>query len=239
MLSMGPTTKSRKTTQYASRPAGPSRLPWGTLVGKRFGTSARSDLLNPETGADLMTLLTSRVLMVLLAIAASPPGLAFAAGGGAGAGASGAAGSSGAAASGNAGAGVGASGTGSAAIGGGAPGADKSQGNGAAGTGDPGRNAAGTTVPSNNPSSAMKNRPTAGGAIGETAVPAAGGPAPAPPPVTGPVKGTVDQPPPSTVGRVEPAADRVSAKPVTPRPCGTAAHETDGTTTCIGIPRKR
>jgi hypothetical protein len=34
------------------------------------------------------------------------------------------------------------------------------------------------------------------------------------------------------------AADGVSTKTVRAVPCSTAAHETDGTTTCIGIPEK-
>jgi hypothetical protein len=35
------------------------------------------------------------------------------------------------------------------------------------------------------------------------------------------------------------ADDGISTKTVKARPCGTAARETDGTTTCIGIPAER
>jgi hypothetical protein len=35
------------------------------------------------------------------------------------------------------------------------------------------------------------------------------------------------------------AADRVSTKTVRAVPCSTAARETDGTTTCVGIPEER
>jgi hypothetical protein len=49
------------------------------------------------------------------------------------------------------------------------------------------------------------------------------------------VEGAADEPPPSKTGLAVPAADGVSTRIVAPRPCGVAAHETDGTTTCIGI----
>jgi hypothetical protein len=49
------------------------------------------------------------------------------------------------------------------------------------------------------------------------------------------VEGVAAEPPPSTKGLAVPAADGVSTRIVAPRPCGVAAHETDGTTTCIGI----
>jgi hypothetical protein len=53
------------------------------------------------------------------------------------------------------------------------------------------------------------------------------------------VRGTAEQPPPLTVGRAIPGPDGVSTKIVKPQPCSVAAHETDGTTTCIGIPATR
>jgi hypothetical protein len=40
---------------------------------------------------------------------------------------------------------------------------------------------------------------------------------------------------PKSVEGVAPAQDAVSTQMVAPRPCGVAAHETDGFTTCIGI----
>jgi hypothetical protein len=43
---------------------------------------------------------------------------------------------------------------------------------------------------------------------------------------------------PST-GLSKPAEDGVSTKIVPAKPCSTAAKETDGTTTCVGIPDKR
>jgi hypothetical protein len=43
----------------------------------------------------------------------------------------------------------------------------------------------------------------------------------------------------SRTGLAKPADDGVSTKIVPARPCGTAAKETDGTTTCVGIPDKR
>jgi hypothetical protein len=200
-----------------------------------------------------------RSLAFAIVLAALPVGFALGAGGGAGSGA--AAGSAGVGA-GATGAGVGAAGMGGAAVGGGAPagrvgggppagavgggapGSNNPAGNGAAGTGDPGLNAAGT-VPPDNPASGLENAPTTGGVIGgNTGVPPIG--VGASPPVTGQtdpvapkrVEGIAEQPPSSTVGRVEPGTDGGSSK-ITPKPCGVAAHETDGTTTCIGIPAQR
>ncbi len=43
----------------------------------------------------------------------------------------------------------------------------------------------------------------------------------------------------SQTGRVIVASDGVSTKIVKAVPCSTAARETDGTTTCIGIPERR
>ena len=91
---------------------------------------------------------------------------------------------------------------------------------------------------------------TTGGVIGGTT----GVPAPASgvtaPPITGQasqeravaptaVQGIAEQPASSTVGLAQPGPDGVSTRTVEPRPCGTAAHETDGTTTCVGIPGNR
>jgi hypothetical protein len=43
----------------------------------------------------------------------------------------------------------------------------------------------------------------------------------------------------SQTGRVIVASDGVSTKIVKAVPCSTAARETDGTTTCVGIPARR
>jgi hypothetical protein len=166
------------------------------------------------------------------------------------------------------GAGVGAAGTGSAAVGGGAPagrvgggppaglvgggapGSLNPAGNGAAGTGNPRLNAAAErTVPADNPASGLESAPTTGGVIGgNNGVPTDPGSRAASPPITGQaaqrpvapkaVEGVAEQQPSSTVGLATPGPDGVSTKIVAPRPCSTAAHETDGTTTCIGLPSK-
>jgi hypothetical protein len=210
-----------------------------------------------------MTVFKSRSLAFALLLAALPTGFALGAGGGAGASGGSAAGA------GSTGGGVGAAGMGSAAVGGGAPagrvgggppagavgggapGSINPAGNGAAGTGNPALNAAGgKSVPSDNPASGFENAPTTGGVIGgNTGVPPATGAGAASPPVTGQaqpnpvapkaVEGVAEQSPSSTVGRAEPGPDGVSTKTVAPKPCSTAAHETDGTTTCVGIPAKR
>lgn len=205
-----------------------------------------------------MTLFNPRSLAFAVLLAALPNG--FALGGGAGA----AGGSAGAT-----GAGVGAAGVGSAAVGGGAPagrvgggppagavgggapGSINPAGNGAAGTGDPALNAAGVrSVPSENPAAGLENAPTTGGVIGgNTGLPPATGTGAASPPITGQtqtnpappkaVEGVAEEEPASTVGRAEPGADGVSTRIVAPKPCSAAAHETDGMTTCVGIPAKR
>jgi hypothetical protein len=70
----------------------------------------------------------------------------------------------------------------------------------------------------------------------------------APPPISGQaqpptvppeVRGVAEQPPSSPTGLTKPAEDGVSTKIVPARPCSTAARETDGTTTCVGIPSRR
>jgi hypothetical protein len=43
----------------------------------------------------------------------------------------------------------------------------------------------------------------------------------------------------SSTGLARTAADGVSTEIVPARRCSTAAHETDGTTTCVGIPARR
>jgi hypothetical protein len=81
-----------------------------------------------------------------------------------------------------------------------------------------------------------------GTVVGAPPGPAAEGGA-ASPPITGQsapaaptaVQGIAEQTPGSTVGLSRPAADG-STKIIPARPCSVAAHETDGTTTCVGIP---
>jgi hypothetical protein len=43
----------------------------------------------------------------------------------------------------------------------------------------------------------------------------------------------------SRTGLAKTADDGVSTKIVPAKPCSTAAQETDGTTTCVGVPSKR
>ena len=57
------------------------------------------------------------------------------------------------------------------------------------------------------------------------------------PPAPTAVQGVAEEAPSSTVGMSRPAPDG-STKIVPARRCSTAAHETDGTTTCIGIPER-
>ena len=53
------------------------------------------------------------------------------------------------------------------------------------------------------------------------------------------VRGVAEQAPSSTTGLSRPAEDGISTKTVPARPCSTAAKETDGTTTCVGIPVRK
>lgn len=57
------------------------------------------------------------------------------------------------------------------------------------------------------------------------------------PPAPKAVQGVAEEPAPSTVGLAQPGRDG-STVIVKPRPCGIVAHETDGVTTCIGIPAR-
>jgi hypothetical protein len=52
------------------------------------------------------------------------------------------------------------------------------------------------------------------------------------------VEGVAEEPPSSGTGFAVVAADGVSTRIVAARPCGLAAHETDGTTTCVGISKR-
>jgi hypothetical protein len=169
-----------------------------------------------------MIICNPRTLAFALLIAALPVGFALAGGsGGRG---------------GSIGAGVGAAGMGSAGVGGGAP---VGGGPGGNGTNTPGISNARTTGSN------------IGGYGGSTGVAPAsnvpgGGTSPEAlrsqrPPTNGPtapkdVQGVAEEGPISPTGLSKPGPDGVSAVIVAARSCGVAAHETDGTTTCIGIP---
>jgi hypothetical protein len=204
-----------------------------------------------------MIICNPRILAFALLIAALPVGFALAGGGGGGGGGRGGAigAGVGAAGMGSAAVGGGAAAVGggppAGAVGGGSPGSNNPAGNGAAGTGNPSRNAGGLPGNGTNASPGITNATTTGGVIGGgTGVP---GPAPDLPGGTSPealskrqsstdptapkdVQGVAEQAPFSPTGLARPGPDGVSTVIVAARPCGVAAHETDGTTTCIGIP---
>ena len=141
-------------------------------------------------------------------------------------------------------------GSGRAIVGGGPP-------PGAVGGGAPASPADGGT-PSNSvaaPTSPAANPPTTGGVIGghtgvgnppgnnndiggTKASPPISGQA-QPPAAPAEARGIAAQAPNSSTGLAKPAEDGISTKIVPAKPCGTAARETDGTTTCVGIPSKR
>ena len=115
------------------------------------------------------------------------------------------------------GAGGGAASSGSASVGTDSAGRVGGVPNNAAGPGGGSTNAAPGRVSTDNPAAGLENAPTTGGVIG----------------------GTTGVPPKG----VEPGSATLSEtsqsdKPVKPRPCSTSARETDGTTTCIGMPAR-
>ena len=59
------------------------------------------------------------------------------------------------------------------------------------------------------------------------------------PSLSKPFEGLPTDAPFTPTGTAELARDGQSLVDGPVRPCGTAAHETDGTTTCIGVPAKR
>jgi hypothetical protein len=203
-----------------------------------------------------------RVNFAALLVLMLPIGLAFAQGGGAGGAAAGGSGAAGAGAAGPGG-GRGGIGTtapgGGAAVGGGAPAGAVGGGApaGAVGGGAPTNNAgtnssagSGAPPPPASAATSAANPPTSGGVIGgDTGVGNPGsGTTPSSPPITGQsspvaapetVQGVAEQPASSSTGLAKPSADGTSTIIVPARPCSTAAHETDGTSTCVGIPGKR
>ena len=198
-----------------------------------------------------MIICNPRSLASALLIAALPMGFALAGGSGSGRGGTvgggvGAAGMGSAAVGGGAPAGAVGSGPSAGAIGGGSPGSNNPAGNGAAGTGNPGRNAGGSA--GSGITSSGITRATTTGDIGYPGLPPApdllGGPSPAAlghaPSATdamapNSVRGIAEEAPLATTGLARPGPDGVSTVIVPARPCGVAAHETDGTTTCIGL----
>ena len=139
-------------------------------------------------------------------------------------------------------------------VGGGSPNSNNPAGNGSAGTGNPSLNAVGGGPGGNGTNTpGIPNTRTNGSVIGgEIPSPSPfglpGGRPPGalsnePPSTHNPnptepkaVQGVAEQEPFSPTGLSIPGPDGVSTVIVAARPCGIAAHETDGTTTCIGIP---
>jgi hypothetical protein len=150
-------------------------------------------------------------------------------------------------------------GTPAGAVGGGSPGSNNPAGNGAAGTGNPSLNAVGGGPGGNGTNTpGIPNTHTGGGNIGGYGGPTGvapvsnvpiGGVSPAASsnqPNQGQstddttarkaVQGVAEDARFSPTGLARSGPDEVSTVIVAARPCGVAAHETDGTTTCIGIP---
>jgi hypothetical protein len=138
------------------------------------------------------------------------------------------------------------------AVGGGSPNSNNPAGNGSAGTGNPGLNAVGGGAVGNDTNA--PGIPSARTSIGGYGDSTRAGPAPALPGGTSPealssqrsptdastvqkeVRGVAEAGSFSPTGLTRPGPDGVSTVIVAARACGVAAHETDGTTTCIGIP---
>jgi hypothetical protein len=214
-----------------------------------------------------MIIFIPRSLAFALLIAALPVGSALAGGagggggrGGASGGGVGAAGMGSAAVGGGAPAGAVGGGPSAGEVGGGSPGSSNPAGNGAAGTGIPSRNAGSVQGNGTNASPGIASPTTTGGVIGGiggvapmTELP--GGISPdalsrqsqsnrqsqSDNPTAAPkgIKGIDEQAPFSATGLARPGPDGVSTVTVAARPCSVAARETDGTTTCIGIPEER
>jgi hypothetical protein len=203
-----------------------------------------------------MMICSPRGFALAMMVAGLPLGYAFAGGsGGGGHGGGGLGGGVGAAGMGSAAVGGGApagrvgGGPAAGAVGGGAPGSSRPAGNGAAGTGNPALNATGGGSGVNAPATGPTTTTTGefiGGEGGQTtgAAPARNLPGGGlPPGAINQESPTAAQPtPPQQIqgaANTQAQADDVLLRPVPARPCGVAAHETDGTTTCIGIPERR
>jgi|SRR5258706_9991926 hypothetical protein len=209
-----------------------------------------------------MIIFNPRSLAFALLIAALPAGFAFAGGSGGRGGALGAgvgaAGMGSAAVGGGAPGGAVGGGPSAGAVGGGLPGSNNPAGNGAAGTGNPSLNALGGGAAGNGTNApGIPNARTTGRDIGgyggstgvapASAVPGGGAspealsnqrPSTTNPTAPSAVQGVAEQAQFSPTGLARPGPDGVSTVIVAARPCGVAAHETDGTTTCIGIPAR-
>jgi hypothetical protein len=196
-----------------------------------------------------------RSLAFALVIAALPVGFAFGGGRGGAIGAGvGAEGMGSAAIGGGASAGQVGGGPPAGLVGGGSPNSNSPDGNGSAGTGNPSLNAVGGSPGGNGSNTpGIPNARTGGSVIGG----GVGVPSPSPfgsPGGTAPgalssqrqstdsatapkaVQGVAEEAQFSPTGLAKPGPDGVSTVIVAARRCGVAAHETDGTTTCIGIP---
>jgi hypothetical protein len=210
-----------------------------------------------------MVVCNLRSLAFALLLAVLPMGFAFGGGGGVHLGGGvGAAGVGSAAVGGGAPAGRVGGGPAAGAVGGGSPGSMDPGGNGAAGTGNPSLNALGAGSGTNSTNTpGIPNATTRGGEFGGgAAIGATTGVAPdrsfsggAAPTALGTASNKEGQPagpterpalagaaeyPFSPTGLSRPGSDGVSTVIVEAQPCGVAAHETDGFTTCVGIPRK-
>jgi hypothetical protein len=203
-----------------------------------------------------MIICNARSLAFAMLIAGLPVGFAFAGGRGGGLGAGvGAAGMGSAAVGGGAPAGSVGGGPPAGQVGGGSPGSNNPAGNGSAGTGNPSLNAVGVgRVGNDSNTPGVPNTKTTTGNIGGyggagigPAADLPGGTSPEAlshqqrPPANGPtapsdVQGVAEEPQFSPTGLARPGPDGVSTVIVAARSCSAAAHETDGTTTCIGIP---
>jgi hypothetical protein len=209
-----------------------------------------------------MIICNPRSLAFAMLIAALPVGFAFAGGSGGGRGAIGAgvgaAGMGSAAVGGGAPAGRVGGGAPAGEVGGGSPGSNNAGGNGSAGTGNPSLNAVGGGPGGNGTNTpGIPNARTGvsviGGGVGipspfgspSGTLPAGGTspealssqhPSDARPTAPKDVQGVAKEAQFSPTGLAKPGPDGVSTVIVAARPCGVAAHETDGTITCIGIP---
>jgi hypothetical protein len=204
-----------------------------------------------------MIICNPRSLVFAMLIAALPVGFAFAGGSGGRGGAIGA--GVGAAGMGSAGVGGGApagqvgGGPPAGLVGGGAPNSNNPAGNGSAGTGNPSLNAVGGGPGGNGTNTPGIPKARTNGSVigGDAGIPSPspsgpGGitpealssqhPSDARPRAPKDVKGVAQEAQFPPTGLAKPGPDGASTVIVAARPCGVAAHETDGTTTCVGIP---